>query len=184
MTYLHSLTSHFNLPQLKSLRLTFINCTSDILEQLLRGDEQLADYLNINIPERWTEFGEEPFRFVLRQLDKNPDSVKWWSWLPVLNSETMLVGNCGYKGPPKNGEVEIGYEVAEDYRGNGLATEMAQALIKYAYTSSDVTRISAHTLPFENHSVNILRKCGFQFVSEIADPQDGPLWKWELEREP
>ena len=169
--------------QPKSSRLTYINCTSEILEQIFLGDESLADYLNINIPERWTEFGEEPFRYVLNKLELDPNAVNWWSWLPVLTSEKMLVGNCGYKGPPANGVVEIGYEVAEDYRGNGLATEMANAMIEYAFSHPSVSTIVAHTLPFENHSVSVLRKCGFQFIGEISDPNDGLIWRWELRRE-
>ena len=92
----------------------------------------------------------------------------------------MLVGNCGYKGPPKNGVVEIGYEVAESYRGMGLATEMAKALIEFAFSHPEVKSIIAHTLPFENHSVSVLRKCGFEYISEINDPEDGVIWKWEL----
>ena len=171
------------MPQLKSTRLSFINCTSEVLEQIFLGDVNLAEHLNINIPDRWTEFGEAPFRFVLNQLKKDPDHVNWWNWLPVLRSENMLVGNCGFKGAPNNGIVEIGYEVAEEYRGKGLATEIAVALIQYAFSYTEVTKIIAHTLPFENHSVSILRKCGFVFVGEIMDSQDGNIWKWELRRE-
>jgi len=163
-----------------SPRLRFINCTPNILEQIFLGKDHLASHLHIDIPEKWSEFGEGPFRYVLDKIQRNPESVHWWSWLPVLVSENMLVGNCGYKGPPNNGEVEIGYEVAEEYRSNGLATEMANALIRYANTSPEVKTIIAHTLPFENHSVGVLRKCGFQFVSDIMDPEDGLIWKWEL----
>ena len=169
--------------KLKSSRLTYINCTTDILEQVLLGDAYLAKYLNINIPERWTEFGESPFRYVLNKLDQDPDSVNWWGWFPILISENMLVGNCGYKGPPLNGVVEIGYEVAESYRGNGFATEMAKALIDYAYSFPEVTMIIAHTLPFENHSVSVLRKCGFEYAGAIEDPEDGLIWKWEMNQD-
>ena len=136
----------------------------------------------INIPERWTEFGESPFRFVLDQLARDPDSVNWWGWFPILISENMLVGNCGYKGPSNNGVVEIGYEVAESYRGKGLATEMAKALIEFAYASPEVNMIIAHTLPFENHSVSVLRRCGFEYACSVENPEDGLIWKWEIDR--
>lgn len=92
----------------------------------------------------------------------------------------MLVGNSGFKGAPKNGEVEIGYEVAEPYRGKGLATEIAGALIEYAYSFPEVKTIVAHTLSFENPSVSVLRKCGFHFITEVNDPEDGDIWRWEL----
>ncbi|MBK9982828.1 MAG: GNAT family N-acetyltransferase [Saprospiraceae bacterium] len=165
-----------------SPRLRFINCTSDILDQLFLGNDHLAYYLKINVPIKWTDFGESPFRFVYAQVYQIPDSANWWSWLPILTSENMLVGNCGFKGPPKNGEVEIGYEVAEQYRGRGLATEIAGALIEYAYTFSEVKTIVAHTLSFENPSTGVLRKSGFHFIAEVHDPEDGDIWRWELRR--
>ena len=46
-----------------------------------------------------------------------------------------------------------------------------------------MTMILAHTLPFENQSVSILRKCGFQFIGEILDTQDGIIRKWGLKRD-
>ncbi len=165
-----------------SPRLRFINCTSDILEQLFLGDDHLANYLKINVPMKWSDFGEEPFQFVYNHLVQNPDSAHWLSWFPILISENMLVGNCGFKGSPKNGEVEIGYEVAEQYREKGLATEIAGALIEYAYTFPEVKTIVAHTLSFENPSTSVLRKCGFHFIGEVHDPEDGDIWRWELKR--
>jgi RimJ/RimL family protein N-acetyltransferase len=94
----------------------------------------------------------------------------------------MLIGNCGYKGPPKEGVVEIGYEVAELYRGQGFATEIATALIEHAFSDHRVEQILAHTLAEENASVHILRRCGFRFGGNIDDPDDGPVWRWSLPR--
>jgi [ribosomal protein S5]-alanine N-acetyltransferase len=108
--------------------------------------------------------------------------MAWWSWLPVLNDENMLIGNCGYKGPPKDGMVEIGYEVIEEYRRIGLASEIAAVLVDNAFNDSNVNKIIAHTLAEENASCKVLRKCGFEFVKEINDEEDGLIWQWALER--
>ncbi|MFZ1677304.1 MAG: GNAT family N-acetyltransferase [Saprospiraceae bacterium] len=183
MPYIYSINKPYILLSPKSPRLRFINCTPDILEQLFLGKDHLAYYLKINVPMKWSDFGEEPFRFVHAHLAQNPDSANWWSWLPILISENMLVGNCGFKGSPKNGEVEIGYEVAEQYRQRGYATEIAEALIKYAFRYPEVKTIVAHTLSFENPSTSVLRKCGFHFIAEVNDPEDGDIWRWEIKRE-
>lgn len=50
-------------------------------------------------------------------------------------------------------------------------------------SESSGIKIKAHTLPSENPSVKVLHKCGFQFISEVIDPEDGLIWKWELRRE-
>ncbi len=171
------------MPDIQSKRLRFINSTPDILETILAGRESLATHLHVNIPDGWDEFEEGPFRFVLEKLESNPNEAPWWNWLAILAQDNTLIGTCGYKGPPKDGTIEIGYGVIASYRGIGLATEIAAVLVDHAFSFPEITHVIAHTLPEENASVKILRKCGFQFVSDIIDPEDGLIWRWRLERE-
>ena len=166
-----------------SQRLVLINATTEVLEKILTGFDAVEKHLDIFIPEQWTEFGHAPFEYALNKIKDTPTDAIWWSWLPILVSENMLIGNCGYKGPPVNSEVEIGYEVAVAYRNQGFATEIAMALLKNAFTHADVKTVIAHTLPEENESVSVLLKCGFQFVSPIEDPDDGLIWRWQVDKE-
>ena len=78
--------------------------------------------------------------------------------------------------------VEIGYEVAESYQNQGLATEMAQALIDHAFQDERVQVVQAHTLAEENASVKVLRRCGMQFMETGFDPDEGEVWRWEVRR--
>ena len=172
-----------HVPDLRSKRLHFINSNPDILEKILEGNEALARFLHITVPEKWSEFGHEPFLFAKKQLNNDPSSAPWWSWLPILKDENLLIGNCGYKGPPTEGMVEIGYEVIPSYRGIGLATEIAAVLADNAFNHPEVNKVIAHTLAEENASCKVLRKCGFKFVTEITDPDDGLVWEWQLNRE-
>lgn len=173
------------IPTLKKLfseRIILINSSAEILEKILDSDEALGNHLDIKIPAVWTEFGKPPFQYALERIQKHGSDEQWWSWLPILISENILIGNCGYKGAPTDGSVEIGYEVAEDYRGQGYATEMTIALIQNAFNEKTVRKVIAHTLAEENASVHILRKCGFTFTEEVYDPEDGQIWKWQLSR--
>jgi [ribosomal protein S5]-alanine N-acetyltransferase len=165
-----------------SQRLVLINATVEILEKILTGNDAVEKALDIFIPDQWTEFGRAPFEYSLNKIKDTPSDTVWWSWLPILVTENMLIGNCGYKGPPVNGTVEIGYEVAVDYRQQGFATEIAKALIENAFRHPDVDTVVAHTLPEENESVHVLQKCGFRFSGEIVDPDDGLVWRWERNR--
>lgn len=167
---------------LSTPRLIMINSTRDLLEGILMGENVLASILDIRIANPWSEFGDAPFKYALEKVNSDPGSAIWWSWLPILISENTLIGNCGYKGPPANGMVEIGYEVALDYRNRGFATEIAKALIRNAFTFQDVDLVMAHTLADENASVHVLRKCGFHFDGELVDPEDGNIWRWKLPR--
>jgi ribosomal-protein-alanine N-acetyltransferase len=94
-----------------------------------------------------------------------------------------VVGSCGYKGPPDpEGVVEIAYGVDAAYQGQGYATEAARALVRYAFGSGRVRRVRAHTWPEENASTRVLTKCGFEWIGAVVDPEDGPVWRWEIRK--
>ncbi len=164
-------------------KIELVNCDKALLELILQGDEALAQQTRWTIPAKWTEFGDFIFEFALKKITENPASQIWWTYLPILVEQNTLVGNCGYKGEPDaEGVVEIGYEVAEDFRGRGLATEIAGMLIDRAFGFKEVTTIRAHTLAEENASVCVLRKHNFKFIEALDDPDDGAIWRWELKK--
>lgn len=166
---------------LETPRLQLISYTKEMLDAYFKGEPELAKLMGITIPSQWTIFGEGPFHWTYKELD-DPRNKQWLSYMPVLKEKKILIGNCGFKGYPKDGIVEIGYEVANDYRGKGFATEMAAALIKYAFGQPGVLRVQAHTLAEENESVAVLRKCGMKKMEELEDPDDGKIWRWELHK--
>jgi RimJ/RimL family protein N-acetyltransferase len=97
--------------------------------------------------------------------------------------DSAPIGMGGFKGPPDGeGAVEIAYGIDPHCRGQGYATEAAGALVEWARQDSRVRIIRAHTLPAQNASTRVLEKCGFEFAGEVDDPQDGPVWRWELRR--
>jgi RimJ/RimL family protein N-acetyltransferase len=99
----------------------------------------------------------------------------------LADSGARLVGSGGFVGPPQNGVVEIGYEIAPEFRGRGLATAAARAMIgKAKASSSRISTIVAHTLPDHNASTSVLRRLGFQHAGEVEDPDEGTVWRWEL----
>jgi RimJ/RimL family protein N-acetyltransferase len=91
------------------------------------------------------------------------------------------IGSCGYKGPPSpEGVVEIAYGIDPAYQGRGYATEAARALVAFALDSGRVRLVCAHTRPEKNASTRVLTKCGFEWMGERVDPEDGLVWRWEL----
>jgi len=98
----------------------------------------------------------------------------------VQRDSDIVVGKGGFKGPPgADGVVEIAYGVVPDYQGKGYATEAAQALVAYAFSSGKVRVVRAHTFAKSNASTRVLAKCGFQYIGEVIDPEDGMVWRWE-----
>ncbi|MCC6410017.1 MAG: GNAT family N-acetyltransferase [Saprospiraceae bacterium] len=169
---------------LENEQLRIVCCDLPMAQAVILGDnESLAQLLSCSIPEVWTEFGAPAFQWTVDQLSQNPDSAGWWSYLPILKENNTLVGSCGYKGPAnEDGMVEIGYEVARDYRNRGIAGAMVDLLVQHAFANSHVTTVWAHTLAEENASVHVLRRNGFVFTGAHEDPDDGPIWRWEKMR--
>lgn len=118
--------------------------------------------------------------FLARQAAASDADVWLHGFAIVEVAEGMVIGLCGYKGPPsEDATVEIAYGLAPAYRGRGYATEAAQELVTHAFTSGLVRRILAHTLPESNASTRVLARCGFAHLGEVIDPEDGLVWRWE-----
>jgi RimJ/RimL family protein N-acetyltransferase len=115
----------------------------------------------------------------LRALEA-PDP--WRLGFAVVHPETgAVIGSGGFKGPAdEKGMVEIAYGIVPEHQGRGYATEVAQALVAFALESESVKLVRAHTLPSPNASTKVLAKCGFKFVGEVIEPDDGLVWRWEL----
>jgi [ribosomal protein S5]-alanine N-acetyltransferase len=120
----------------------------------------------------------------LARLHASSSPDPWVHGFSMMQLNTgVSVGQCGFKGPPDtNGVVEIAYGVASEQEGKGYATEAALALIAYAFSIEQVKLVRAHTLPASNASKRVLAKCGFQFVGDINDPEDGLVCRFETTR--
>lgn len=168
---------------LKTKSLKIIQCDEEILKEAIKGNANIASKLNVKVPDNWTEFGKEALQYALNKLEENSSESGWWTYLPIYKSENKLIGIGGYKGKPTiEGEVEVGYEIAQEYRSQGLATEMTNALIENAFKNHQVKLVSAHTLGEFNPSTKVLIKCGFEKVDELNNPDEGSIWKWELQK--
>jgi len=156
-----------------------IPCDDTIFEAVKMGDGVLSQVIGANVPKHWTEF-REAFAPAYRSWKENPSLRDWWTYLIIHIQDNLLIGSCGYKGgPDENGTVEIGYEIKSNYRNRGYGKEVARLLTQNALESGLVTRVIAHTLPFENPSTSVLKSAGYRMVSEVQDEAEGLVWKWE-----
>jgi [ribosomal protein S5]-alanine N-acetyltransferase len=155
-------------------RLTIVPATPELVDLELTGADRLAEALRADLPDDWPpeHHDGDVLRFVRATLDE-PSADGWWLHYLVLDEEggRVLVGTAGFKGPPAEGVVEIGYSVVASRRRRGIATEACQALIERAWSQgADV--VLAHTLPELEPSIGVLRKLGFETDGE---PQPGVL---------
>ena len=83
-------------------------------------------------------------------------------------SDGQAIGGIGFKGPPDNGVVEVGYGLAPSARGHGYAAEALTALTTAA-ASYGVARVRADTVPNNIASRRTLERAGFVRVAADAD---------------
>ncbi len=59
----------------------------------------------------------------------------WGVWATIYKASNKFIGRCGLKSWVVNGhpETEIGYMLAKEYWGRGLATEVARAIRDYGF---------------------------------------------------
>lgn len=169
--------------EIETEQLRLIACDRELLGQAIAGDAQLEKYLNVTVPKNWSQFGRRVLRYALEKLQADEASLGWWTYFPIHKADNVLIGSGGYQGRPNSdGAVEIGYEIRKEHRNRGLATELARGLINHAFAQAEVKLIRAYTLGVVNASTQVLTKCGLTKTSELADQENGQIWRWELQR--
>ena len=115
--------------------------------------------------------------------DRTGTRSPWIGYLAERQSDNAIVGTCGFKGPPSDGDVEVAYFTFPQFENQGIASGMLRHLILIALADVMVDRIVAHTLPEENASGHILRKAGFVRDGMGEDDKVGSAWRWVLSTE-
>ncbi|GAB2963714.1 hypothetical protein GCM10027048_36070 [Hymenobacter coalescens] len=166
---------------LETPRLHLIPCTPAHFEAALAGHHVLAAVLGVAAEAGWP--GSEEAQAALapgyRHLRRQPELRGWWMYLLVHREAQQLIGMAGFKGrPDEQGSVEIGYSLTAAYRGQGLATEAARALVDYAFGHPEVRRVTALTLPVRTATCRVLEKAGLQLQGPVLDPDAGEVWQW------
>jgi RimJ/RimL family protein N-acetyltransferase len=158
-------------------RLEIVPATADHVRALLAGDDVFAERFGLRVAPGYLEF-DGVLEHMLTGLDAGADPA-WNSYLFVQVADRSMLGLGGFKGPPTDGTVEIGYGIAPEYRHQGYATEASSLLIEIA-RAAGVTTVIAHTLAEPNFSTRVLTTLGFTQTRTVTDPDDGDVWRWEL----
>jgi [ribosomal protein S5]-alanine N-acetyltransferase len=152
----------------------------DLLDAAIAGDRPLERALGHDVVTGWATFREAlpPTRDTLGE--RSGDRT-WGPRFFVTGDPPELVGWGGFKGPPRDGVVELGYEIAESRRERGLATAAVRAMVAEAFADDGVEAVIAHTRAERNASNRVLQKVGFRFAG-VARERDTPVWRYSLAR--
>ena len=95
------------------------------------------------------------------------------SFLIMRHEDGRVVGGCGFKTPPLQGRVEVGYGVAPAAQQRGAATAALGMLLELA-RSAGASEVLAEVAPGNLASSRVVEKAGFRRTGERVD-EDGEL---------
>lgn len=154
--------------------LELVPATAEHCRALALSHDAFSLVIGAEVAEGWPMFPES--------VPKEAGPTPWATYFFVHSADRVMVGSGGFKGPPTEGTVEIGYEIAPSYRGRGLGTEAAAGLVVFSFDHDGVRTVLAHTLAQPGPSPALLRTLGFELVDELVGPEEGPVWQWRLQR--
>lgn len=159
-----------------------VPATVPLLLALQDDPGRFRDLIGSPVPDGWPEF-PEAVGAALAHLRNAPEADRSWSMQLFVDHDTgRLVGSGGFAAPPLERTVEIGYEVAPAFRGQGFGGAAARALVEHAVASGEVDHVTAHTLPGPNPSTGVLVSVGFEHVGDQQDSDVGVVWEWRWSR--
>ncbi|MFT7474741.1 MAG: RimJ/RimL family protein N-acetyltransferase [Verrucomicrobiales bacterium] len=92
-----------------------------------------------------------------------PGSAGWWMLTIADASDTQIYGDLALKLENDGRSAEVGYSLAREHWGKGIASEALTGLLDWLFEDQGVTRVAAMLLPENHRSARLLETCGFVF---------------------
>ncbi|MGL4207095.1 MAG: GNAT family N-acetyltransferase [Aeromonadaceae bacterium] len=153
---------------------------------LCAEQDEAADYLGCQLPARW--FAQWRLMAIkLQDLKFEPDSLPW-SLRAIIHKESkQMIGQIGFHTAPNPDYlrahscqgIELGYEVYEGWRRQGLAREALQAMLGFAKIQG-VKRFVLSISPDNPASTGLALSFGFTKFGEQHDEEDGLEYQYQL----
>ncbi len=81
-------------------------------------------------------------------------------WKLILRESGRLAGMCGLQPLVNTPDVEIGWWLAPDLWGKGIATEAAQCALEYGFRIAHLAEIVSVALPENRASLRVMERLG------------------------
>ncbi|MES2295757.1 MAG: GNAT family N-acetyltransferase [Pseudomonadota bacterium] len=126
-----------------------------------------------------------PPPFVARRSLEQLAGGKWngrdFNFFMLRDVDGRIVGACGFKHPPQDGRVEVGYAVSPCCRQQGIATKAIGLLTRVAFERDGLRQVLAQIDPANIASQGVVRKLGFIDGGTVLDEDGEPAMQWLLE---
>lgn len=128
------------------------------------SNKKIQDNLRDGLPYPYTE--KDAQAFIQDMLAA--DSTKTFAFA-IINDENKAIGSIGaFRCENIHRQTaEMGYYLAEEYWGKGIATEAVKQLTDHVFNQTDIMRIFVEPFSTNRGSCRVLEKSGFQFEGTL-----------------
>jgi RimJ/RimL family protein N-acetyltransferase len=124
----------------------------------LRSDADVVRYLG-GLAKQTPEFTEQRLRFYMDCREKYGFSMS----PAIRKSDGAFVGWGGLQPLEETDEIEVGYGFGKEFWGQGYATELAAAWLRYGFETANLARIVAVANPENTASRHVMEKLGMRY---------------------
>ncbi len=118
--------------------------------------------------DRTPEQAREFVKMFLEQQQEQPR--RKFQLAAILKTDHKLIGNCGIRlDTPDAHQADIGYEFSPEHWGKGYATEAAQAMVHFGFTTLQLHRIWSWCIADNIRSARVFEKLGMQLEGRLRE---------------
>jgi ribosomal-protein-alanine N-acetyltransferase len=141
----------------------------DELRRMHRDPTVMATLAPAGAPNGGILSDKETQQFIHRHLD-HWDRHGYGLWAFRDRANGRFVGRAGLYNTHVGGndEVELAYALVAEYWNQGLATEMAEAILKVAFGQLHMTDLVCFTLTTNRASRRAMEKAGFEYERDVV----------------
>jgi ribosomal-protein-alanine N-acetyltransferase len=116
-------------------------------------------------------------------LNGHPKFPELGLWATLYKETGQFMGRCGLLPWTIDGqhEVEVAFALSKEYWGQGLATEVATALVQYGFEHLQLSRLICLIEQDNKASINVATKIGMTFEKESKD-EYGPFLVYAINK--
>lgn len=165
---------------LETQRLLLRHFVVDDLDNLVEfySDPDVIKYIP-DAPRTFEETNEE----MEWHMNGHPKFPELGLWATIYKETDQFIGRCGLLPWTIDGyeEVEVAFAFSKEYWGQGLATEVAQALVQYGFEHLGLSRLICLIDHDNRASTNVATKIGMGFEKEARD-EYGPFLVYAINK--
>jgi len=127
------------------------------------NNKKIQDNLRDGLPFPYTVSDAKDFISAMLAADSNST----FAW--AITVDDVAIGSIGVfrKENVHRLTAEMGYYIAEEYWGKGIATEAVRQVCAYIFENTDIVRIFADPYDFNTGSCRVLEKAGFVYEGTL-----------------